>query len=83
MFVDDDFEMQPGVKIIPEYDYLCIYCNSFFREREYANKLFDYVREHGYDIVGDYICEVVVELPIFHHDERNMFMKLQVPVIMA
>lgn len=83
LFVDDDFEMQPGVEIIPEYDYLCIYCNSFFREREYANKLFDYVREHGYDMVGDYICEVVVELPIFHHDERNMFMKLQVPVIKA
>ncbi|BFH63012.1 MerR family transcriptional regulator [Paenibacillus azoreducens] len=80
LFVDDDFDMQSGVEIIPEHDYLCIYCDSFFREREYAHKLFDYVHEHGYEIIGDYICEVVVELPIFHHDERNMFMKLQVPV---
>ncbi|WP_106769666.1 MerR family transcriptional regulator [Paenibacillus faecalis] len=80
LFVDPDFEKQSGVEIIPEHDYLCIYCSSFFHEREYAGKLFDYVKKHGYEIIGDYICEVVVELPVFHHDERNMFMKLQVPV---
>ncbi|MGZ9585890.1 MerR family transcriptional regulator [Paenibacillus marinisediminis] len=80
LFVDHDFEMQTGVEIIPEHDYLCIYCDSFFHERDYAGKLFNYVKEHGYEVVGDYICEVVVELPVFHHDERNMFMKLQVPI---
>lgn len=80
LFVDPDFEMQAGVEIIPEHDYLCIYCDSFFHERKYAGKLFDYVHEHGYEVIGDYICEVVVELPVFHHDERNMFMKLQVPI---
>ncbi|TQR42866.1 MerR family transcriptional regulator [Paenibacillus popilliae] len=80
LFVDDDFAMQEGVEWIPEHDYLCIYCSSFFDEQECANKLLAYVRELDYDIIGDYICEVVVELPVFHHEERNMFMKLQIPV---
>ncbi|WCF06741.1 hypothetical protein NDS46_20655 [Paenibacillus thiaminolyticus] len=34
----------------------------------------------GCEVAGDYICEVVVELPVFHTDERNMFLKLQVPI---
>lgn len=80
LFVDDDFEMQAGVEIIPEHDYACIYCSSFFQEREYAGRLLDHVKEKGCEVVGDYICEVVVELPVFHTDERNMFMKLQVPI---
>lgn len=80
LFVDEDFEMQTGVEIIPEHEYACIYCSSFFQEREYAERLLDHVRDKGYEVIGDYICEVVVELPVFHTDERKMFMKLQVPI---
>ncbi|HBR01863.1 MAG TPA: MerR family transcriptional regulator, partial [Ruminiclostridium sp.] len=29
---------------------------------------------------GDYICEVVAELPVFPENERNMFIKLQIPI---
>lgn len=80
LFVDDKFDHEEGIEVIPENDYICIYCDSFSKEIEYAHRLFQYIKEKKYEIVGDYICEVVVELPVFFHDERNMFIKLQIPV---
>ena len=80
LFVDDDFAQSDGIEIIPENDFACIYCDSFWKEKEYADRLFNYIKEKNYEIIGDYICEVVVELPIFHNNERNMFIKLQVPI---
>lgn len=80
LFVDEDYEDNKSIEYIPENDYLCIYCPSFDKEIEYAQKLFRHIKDNRYEIVGDYICEVVVELPIFDNDERNMFLKLQIPV---
>lgn len=80
LFVDDGFYHEEGIEIIPENDYICIYCDSFWKEKEYAHRLFQYIKEKKYEIIGDYICEVVVELPVFNHDERNMFIKLQIPI---
>jgi DNA-binding transcriptional MerR regulator len=80
LFINADFKMQDGIEIIPANSFVCIYFNSFWKEQEYAKKLFDYVYEKGYEIIGDYICEVVVELPVFDNNERNMFAKLQIPI---
>ena len=80
LFVDNDFKEEKGIEVIPENDYICIYCDSFWKEKEYAQKLFQYIEEKRYEIIGDYICEVVVELPVFYQYERNMFIKLQIPV---
>ncbi len=80
VFVDDDFEEQEGIEVIPGGDYVCIYFHSFRNERESAQKLLSYIDEEGYEIIGDYVCEVVVELPIFDDNERNMYVRLQVPI---
>jgi len=80
LFIDDNFEHDTGIDYLPENDFLCIYCPSFATEIDYANKLFKYIENNNYKIIGDYICEVVVELPIFEQGERNMFIKLQIPV---
>ncbi len=80
VFVDNDFGDQDGIEIIPEGKYVCTYFHSFWKEKENAQKLFRYIDENGYEIIGDYVCEVVVELPIFDNNERNMFVKLQVPI---
>jgi DNA-binding transcriptional MerR regulator len=80
VFVDNDFKEQEGIELIPEGNYVCIYFHSFWKEKENAQKLFRYIDENGYEIIGDYVCEVVVELPIFDDNERNMFVKLQVPI---
>lgn len=80
LFIDVDIKLNEGIEIIPENDYICIYCDSFYKEKEYAMKLFQYIKEKKYQIIGDYLCEVVVELPVFYKYERNMFIKLQIPV---
>ena len=80
LFIDDDFEKSKYIEEIPANMYLCIYCDSFHKEIDYAKKLIVEANEKGYKIIGDYICEVVVELPILNNRERNMFIKLQIPV---
>ena len=80
VFVDDDFEDQEGIEVIPGGNYVCTYFHSFWNERESARRLFHHIDEQGYQIIGDYVCEVVVELPIFDNNERNMYVRLQIPV---
>lgn len=67
------FEVEPSM-------YLCIYCDNFDKEKDYALKLLEYANKNNYKISGDYICETLSELPIIRGDERGMFLKLQVPI---
>jgi DNA-binding transcriptional MerR regulator len=69
-----------NIKTIPENLYLCIYGDSFDKEISLANKLLDEIEEKKYEIVGDYICEVVAELPLFENSQRGMYIKLQIPI---
>ena len=64
---------------IPASTYLCIYCNSFDKEKDYIERLLEEIRTREYRITGDYICEVVAEVPM-DMQERGMFLRLQVPV---
>ena len=80
VFVDDESEFKNQIEIIPENDFICIHCDSFWKEKEHADILFRHIKEKGYKICGDYICEVVVELPVFYENERNMFIRLQIPI---
>ena len=81
IFVDNDFQQSPNVETLPSGTYLCMSCDSFHKEKEYAGKLLAHAEENGYEIAGDYICEVIADLPVFHNDERGMFIKLQVPIL--
>ena len=45
-----------------------------------AHKMLNYIEEHGLSICGDYLCEVLVEFPVFQDGPRNMFYKLEIPV---
>ena len=80
LFVDEHFEEKLKPERLPAGTYLCIYCESFRKERQYCNRLMDEIEACGYQIAGDYICEVVAEFPVFSPNERNTFIKLQVPV---
>lgn len=81
IFVDStNFKENENVEIIESNTYLTIYCDSFSKELDYLNKLIDEIKDKDYEIIGDYICEVVVELPMLNKNERNMFIKLQIPV---
>lgn len=80
VFVDSYYDKDEMIEYIPENIYLSLYCPCFEEEVKYAQILFDFAKSRNYKIVGDYICEVVVELPIFEVEERHMLIKLQIPV---
>lgn len=80
VFVDSEFVRGDLITTIPAGSYLCIYCDRFDKEREYAEKLLDAAARQGMEIAGDYLCEVVAELPVIGKTERGMFLRLQVPV---
>ena len=72
IFVDDDFQQSPNVETLPSGTYLCMSCDSFHKEKEYAGKLLAHAEENGYEIAGDYICEVIADLPVFHNNGRHV-----------
>lgn len=79
VLVDKGFVKESLITPIPASTYLCIYCNSFDKEKEYIGRLLEEIREKRYRITGDYICEVVAEVPM-DMQERGMFLRLQIPV---
>ncbi len=73
-------EYSDNVRILDSGMYACIYLGSFEDETAYALRLLDYCREHRFSIAGDYICEEMTELNVFDNRQRNMFLRLQIPV---
>lgn len=60
--------------------YACTYLDGFEREPDSARRLLHFCRENNYVIAGDYLCEVLTEFNVFSDCQRNMFLRLQVPV---
>lgn len=81
LFLEDDFEADSGIEVIPEGMFLCLYCDGFDKEEEDLMKLMDYIASCDYEVRGDCISEVLIEFPTFTNYERNAIFKLQVPVI--
>lgn len=80
VFVDDDFVSEDLITSIPSGNYLCIYCDAFEKEKVYIQRLLDEIHSRGYQINGDYICEVITEMPIIEDQKRSMYLRLQVPI---
>ena len=81
IFVDyRDKERFSDVKILDSGMFACIYLDEYNDEPVYAEKLLSFCHERGWQIDGDYICEVLTEFNVFDSEKRNMFMRLQVPV---
>lgn len=80
VFVDREFVLEELITVVPASNYLCIYCDNFHKEKEYARRLLERIKREGYTVCGDYLCETVAELPVIGRGERGMFLRLQVPV---
>lgn len=80
VFVDKEFAESDLVRQIHSGTYLCIYCDCFEKEIEYANRLLDEIQQKDYTVCGDFICEVIFEPPVSSAQSRGMFMRLQVPI---
>lgn len=80
VFIDEHLCFTKNNRIINGGLYLCIYCDSFSKEKEYAKKLLNYIQSQDYTVSGDYLCECLAEIPVFNDKERGMFLRLQVPI---
>lgn len=82
VFVDREYVEEELITVIPPGSYLCIYCDSFDKEKAYMDRLLAEIEAKRYCVSGDYLCEVIVEMPLDYH-KRGMFLRLQVPIRMA
>ena len=67
-------------EVIENNMYACIYLDEFNSEKEYAELLLRHCKDEQFEITGDYICEVLTELPMTKSHKREMFLRLQIPV---
>ena len=67
-------------RIIDSGMFACIYLDNYDDEIECAKQLKSFCEQNHYQIVGDYICEVLTEFNVFDSNQRNMYLKLQIPV---
>jgi DNA-binding transcriptional MerR regulator len=80
IFVDENFPEKEQVQVLESGMYACIYMDDFNKEQDYAKKLLDYCQKQHYEILGDYLCEVLNELVFFNKSSRSMYLRLQVPI---
>ena len=79
VFVDDD-SAGDGCELLPAASYICLCSDEFSREAENVRLLMEYINAHGCEIVGDYLCEVIIDFPVLEFDRRQMFYKTQIPI---
>lgn len=81
VFVDHrDKEQFPDVSVMDSSMFACIYLDNYDDEIPFAHRLLAHCRDQGWNVSGDYICEVLTEFNVFDEDRRSMFLRLQVPV---
>ena len=79
LFADRESSL-PDLEIVPASTYCCACSEDFYAENELARKLLEQIADRGFTVSGDYICEVIIDFPVFSSDRRNMFYKIQIPV---
>lgn len=70
-----------NIEVIESGMFACIYLDDFDEEAAGAARLLEYCRANRFVVNGDYLCEEMTELNLFDNSKRNMFLRLQVPVI--
>lgn len=60
--------------------YAVYYCPSFEEEPAYIDTFKEELVKLNYQIIGDYICEIVYEQNITNSFKRDMFIRMQIPV---
>jgi DNA-binding transcriptional MerR regulator len=65
---------------IPGGRYLCVYFENYRNEPIHREEIHKFAESSGYRFVGDLICEVIAEFPVFQKAERNSFIKIQIAV---
>ena len=79
VFVDESYDSE-SVECVPAAAYVCLCSSDANMEAENIRRLLKFVESKNCEIVGDYLCEVVVDFPMLDFERRRMFYKAQIPV---
>jgi len=80
VFVERQFVPAELITVLEPGMYLCIYCDNFYKEKEYIYRLLDEIQRRNYIIGGDYLCEEISDIAMAWKSERDLFLRLQIPV---
>lgn len=80
VFVDRQFVPEDLITVLYPSMYLCIYCDNFYKEKEYIGRLLAEIRKRRYVIEGDYLCEEISDIAMAWKSERDLFLRLQIPI---
>lgn len=67
-------------RVIESSMFACYYLDHYDDEIRCAHELREFCLQHDYQITGDYICEIMTEFNVFDSTQRNMYLKIQVPI---
>ncbi len=80
-FVEDSYDGPGDLETLPKGLYICLCGKDFTKEAEYAERLLEGLTIAGYQLAGDYVCEVIEEFPGFGEAPRHLFYKIQIPIL--
>lgn len=80
IFVDEDYPKSKSQRILPENMYITIYADDTSQEYQYAKEIYSEIEKEGYEIVGEYLCEVIMVTPYNKKEKKYMKYKIQVPI---
>lgn len=80
IFCDKQLSHLENFTSLPRQKYAIHYCDAFEKEADEILVLKEKLEEQNLQIAGDYICEVVYEIPHSNQLSRNMFIRMQIPV---
>lgn len=70
---EDHFPLE--IETVPAGTYMSMCCSEFENEKTYALQLFEELQNTGYEILGDYLCEVFPNILIRKMDNEKYFIK--------
>ena len=80
IFVDEDYPASDTIRVVPEGLSMAICAHDPEQELDYARQLCHEIQTAGYQIAGDYLCEVISQFPLSEDNKRDLVYKIQVPV---
>jgi effector-binding domain-containing protein len=80
VFIDMNYSLEKHIKVLSPNYYLCIYCYEYSDEIKYIGRLMEEIKEKGYQICGDYLCESMADIPAVDNKSRGMNLRLQIPI---
>ena len=78
IFVDDLYPEKSSVRTLPQNTYMSVASDNIALESTYAKHLYEEMKRYGMIPCGDYLCEVLTQIPV--HQAKQLIYKIQIPV---